>query len=92
MSRTGSFPQPLRGMPNGFGAGQQAQHTGRAGASRLPNGKLAIPVNNNAGWAFGGSVPMGSAGIPNPSRQLGGGTTFAQSLSGSTPATPLDLA
>lgn len=33
----------------------------------------------------------GSGGLPNPSRQLGGNLSFAQSLSGSQPATPLDL-
>ncbi|KAL2273206.1 hypothetical protein FJTKL_04877 [Diaporthe vaccinii] len=51
----------------------------------------AIPVNNASGWAFGGVGPMSSGGIQNPTRQLGGSATFAQSLSGSTPATPLDL-
>lgn len=51
----------------------------------------AIPVNNASGWAFGGVGPMSSGGIQNPTRQLGGNATFAQSLSGSTPATPLDL-
>ncbi|KUI68840.1 General negative regulator of transcription subunit 2 [Cytospora mali] len=48
-------------------------------------------VNNGSGWAFGGVGPMSAGGIQNPTRQLGGGATFAQSLSGSTPATPLDL-
>ncbi|CAJ2513619.1 Uu.00g017380.m01.CDS01 [Anthostomella pinea] len=50
-------------------------------------------ANNSAGWAFGSNVPMGSgAGLPNSNRQLGGGNlSFAQSLSGSQPATPLDL-
>ncbi|KAL2273207.1 hypothetical protein FJTKL_04877 [Diaporthe vaccinii] len=81
----------MRGMPGGFGGGQQSQHAGRAGGNRLPNGKLAIPVNNASGWAFGGVGPMSSGGIQNPTRQLGGSATFAQSLSGSTPATPLDL-
>lgn len=33
---------------------------------------------------------MGSGGIQNPSRQMGGNVSFAQSLSGSQPATPLD--
>ncbi|KAK2613623.1 hypothetical protein N8I77_000525 [Diaporthe amygdali] len=85
------IPQSMRGMPGGFGGGQQSQHAGRAGGNRLPNGKLAIPVNNASGWAFGGVGPMSSGGIQNPTRQLGGSATFAQSLSGSTPATPLDL-
>lgn len=35
---------------------------------------------------------MGSAGLQNPVRQLpGGNLSFAQSVSGSTPATQLDL-
>lgn len=34
---------------------------------------------------------MGGAGLQNPARQLGGNISFAQSLSGSQPATPLDL-
>jgi hypothetical protein len=34
---------------------------------------------------------MGGAGIQNPNRQMGGNVSFAQSLSGSQPATPLDL-
>lgn len=34
---------------------------------------------------------MGAAGLQNPNRQLGGNVSFAQSLSGSQPATPLDL-
>ncbi|KAI0478878.1 hypothetical protein GGR56DRAFT_632391 [Xylariaceae sp. FL0804] len=89
MNRPGAVPQTLRGMPAGFG-GQQQPQPGRTGSNRLPNGKLA---NNGAGWAFGGNVAMGGgSGLPQPSRQLGGGSlSFAQSLSGSQPATPLDL-
>lgn len=34
---------------------------------------------------------MASGGMQNPSRQMGGNVSFAQSLSGSQPATPLDL-
>ncbi|KAM5348106.1 hypothetical protein ACJ41O_007930 [Fusarium nematophilum] len=49
------------------------------------------PVSNNAGWAFGGGVPMAGAGPQTQGRQLGGNVSFAQSLSGSQPATPLDL-
>ena len=49
-------------------------------------------ANNNSGWAFSGNVPMGAAGLAqNASRQLGGSVSFAQSLGGSQPATPLDL-
>ncbi|KAI1806139.1 hypothetical protein F4811DRAFT_511941 [Daldinia bambusicola] len=87
MNRTGAVPQTLRGMPTGFGGQQQPQQPGRTVSNRLPNGKLA---NNGAGWAFGG-VPMGGAGLQTSSRQLGGNLSFAQSLSGSQPATPLDL-
>ncbi|KPM38759.1 hypothetical protein AK830_g7804 [Neonectria ditissima] len=105
-------------MPSGFGGQQQQQpqpqQPGRAGTSRLPNGKLGMirdvrvewavivllwgltgaplnTANNSSGWAFGGGVPMGAAGLPNPNRQLGGNVSFAQSLSGSQSATSLDL-
>ncbi|EWY96873.1 hypothetical protein FOQG_10201 [Fusarium oxysporum f. sp. raphani 54005] len=87
MNRPGAVPQTLRGMPGGFGGQQQPQQPGRAGTNRLPNGKLG---NNNSGWAFGG-VPMAGAGPQNAGRQLGGNVSFAQSLSGSQPATSLDL-
>lgn len=46
-------------------------------------------ANNGGGWAFGG-VPMGGAALQTSSRQLGGNLSFAQSLSGSQPQTPLD--
>ncbi|KAK1729518.1 NOT2/NOT3/NOT5 family protein [Colletotrichum acutatum] len=52
---------------------------------------LEYTGSNGSGWAFGGGVPMGGAGLPNQARQLGGNVSFAQSLSGSQPATPLDL-
>ncbi|KAI2624263.1 hypothetical protein GGR54DRAFT_595781 [Hypoxylon sp. NC1633] len=88
MNRPGSVPQTIRGMPTGFGGQQQPQQPGRNVSNRLPNGKLG---NNGAGWAFGG-VPMGGASLQtSSSRQLGGNLSFAQSLSGSQPATPLDL-
>ncbi|KAI0888916.1 uncharacterized protein GGS22DRAFT_64691 [Annulohypoxylon maeteangense] len=87
MNRPGAVPQSLRGMPTGFGGQQQPQQPGRTVSGRLPNGKLA---NNGGGWAFG-SVPMGGAALQTSSRQLGGNLSFAQSLSGSQPATPLDL-
>ncbi|KAH7189462.1 uncharacterized protein B0J16DRAFT_339689 [Fusarium flagelliforme] len=90
MNRPGAVPQSLRGMPGGFGGQQQQQppqQPGRAGANRLPNGKLG---NNNSGWAFGGG-PMAGAGPQNAGRQLGGNVSFAQSLSGSQPSTSLDL-
>lgn len=52
----------------------------------------APPVSAAAGWTFGGSVQMGgsTSGPPGSARQLGGNVSFAQSLSGSQPATPLD--
>ncbi|KAL2140043.1 hypothetical protein VTI28DRAFT_4320 [Corynascus sepedonium] len=91
----GGVPQALRGMPNGFGGQQQQQQqSGRAVSNRLPNGKIG-PVGNAAGWGFGGSgMPMGgSASVPpGATRPLGGNVSFAQSLTGSQPATPLDLA
>ncbi|KAK6828018.1 hypothetical protein PG987_011359 [Apiospora arundinis] len=89
MNRSGAVPQTLRGMPTGFGGGQQQpQQPGRGVSNRLPNGKIA---NNGGGWAFGAGMPMSGAGLQNTSRQLGGNISFAQSLSGSSPATPLDL-
>ncbi|KAG5981108.1 hypothetical protein E4U55_003296 [Claviceps digitariae] len=89
MNRPGPVPQALRGMPGNFGVQQQNQQPGRSVSSRIPNGKLA--TTNGSGWAFGGNVPMGGAGFQNQVRQLGGNVSFAQSLSGSQPATPLDL-
>ncbi|KAL2023018.1 hypothetical protein VTK56DRAFT_3928 [Thermocarpiscus australiensis] len=93
MNRPGGVPQSLRGIPGGFGGQQQQQQqSGRAVSNRLPNGKLG-PVGNGAGWGFGGGMPMGgSASVPpGATRQLGGNVSFAQSLTGSQPATPLDL-
>ncbi|KAK3353083.1 hypothetical protein B0T25DRAFT_543589 [Lasiosphaeria hispida] len=89
MNRPGTVPQSLRGMP-GFGGQQQQPQQGRAVSGRLPN---AAPVSNGSGWGFGAGMPMGaSANVPPASaRQLGGNVSFAQSLSGSQPATPLDL-
>ncbi|OAA47698.1 Cobalamin (vitamin B12) biosynthesis CobW-like protein [Metarhizium rileyi] len=83
-----AVPQSLRGMPGNFGSQQQPQLPGRSVSNRLPTGKLA---SNGSGWAFGGNVPMGGAGFQNQARQMGGNVSFAQSLSGSQPATPLDL-
>ncbi|KAH8129399.1 cobW-domain-containing protein [Trichoderma asperelloides] len=87
LSPTGAVPQTLRGIPGGFGSQQQPQQ-GRSVSTRLPNGKLA---NNASGWAFNAAVPMGGGAFQNQARQLGGNVSFAQSLSGSQPATPLDL-
>ncbi|KAK0722230.1 hypothetical protein B0T26DRAFT_209007 [Lasiosphaeria miniovina] len=97
MNRSGAVPQSLRGIPGGFGGQQpqqQPQQSGRPVANRLTNGKLA-PVNSVSGWSFGAGVPMGGGGggsvPPGSARQLGGNISFAQSLSGSQPSTPLDL-
>ncbi|KAK3502657.1 hypothetical protein B0T13DRAFT_461356 [Neurospora crassa] len=93
MNRPGAVPQSLRGMSGFGGQQQQPQQSGRGVANRLPNGKLGV-VSGGSGWAFGSGMPMGSSpGVPPGSaRQLGGGNvSFAQSLSGSQPATPLDL-
>ncbi|KAI6288527.1 hypothetical protein MCOR28_008268 [Pyricularia oryzae] len=81
-------PPNHRGMPAGFGGQPKPpQQSARSASNRLPNGTMA---GNGSGWAFAG-VPMASGGLQNPSRQLGGNVSFAQSLSGSQPATPLDL-
>ncbi|KAI0914911.1 CobW/HypB/UreG, nucleotide-binding domain-containing protein [Ustulina deusta] len=97
---SGAVPPTLRGMPTSFASQQPPQQPGRAGSTRLPNGKIgtadlasACKANNTGGWAFGGNVPMGggaASNLPNPSRQLGGNLSFAQSL-GSQPTTSLDL-
>lgn len=84
MFSIGAVPQSLRGMPGAFGNQQQPQQ-GRSVSTRLPN------ANNASGWAFNAAVPMGGAAFQNQARQLGGNVSFAQSLSGSQPATPLDL-
>ncbi|KAH7328216.1 CobW/HypB/UreG, nucleotide-binding domain-containing protein [Stachybotrys elegans] len=85
---TKTVPQTMRGMSGNFGGPQQPQQPNRNVSNRLPNGKMA---NNGSGWAFGGGVPMGTAGLQTQARQLGGNVSFAQSLSGSQPATPLDM-
>lgn len=91
MNRQGAVPQTMRGIPAGFGGQQQPQQSGRSVSNRIPNGaKLG---SNGSSWsAFGGGVSMGGAGLQNAPRQVGAGNlSFAQSLSGSQPATPLDL-
>ncbi|EFW98435.1 not2 family protein [Grosmannia clavigera kw1407] len=76
-------------LPCSSRRGRTTPLDGQLGLPRLPNGKLG---NNGSGWAFGSGVPLG-AGTQNPSRpqQMGGNISFAQSLGGSQPATPLDL-
>ncbi|KKK17980.1 hypothetical protein P175DRAFT_0299800 [Aspergillus ochraceoroseus IBT 24754] len=73
---------------SGFPAQQQAQARNATLAStRLPNGKISSAAN----WNF--NLPVsGTPGIQgNQQRSIGTMGTFAQSLSGSQPATPLDL-
>ncbi|KAL4943327.1 hypothetical protein BDV06DRAFT_190279 [Aspergillus oleicola] len=87
MNRPGPGPQPLRAM-SGFPAQQQAQaRNATMASSRLPNGK----ISSGANWNF--NLPMGGTpGVQgNQQRNIGTMGTFAQSLSGSQPATPLDL-
>lgn len=49
-------------------------------------------IANSGTWAFGGGVPMGAAGLQGqPPRANAPMASFAQSLGGSSPATPLDL-
>jgi hypothetical protein len=56
------------------------------------DGRLHVAGNTNSGWAFGGGgAPMGNANFQNQTRQMGGNLSFAQSLSGSQPAAPLDM-
>lgn len=91
MNRTGGVPQQLRNLQNGFpGQQQPPPQQVRAVSNRLPNGKMP---NNTSNWAFGSGMPAGSgAGLPQPGRQqqMGGNLSFAQSVGGSQPATPLD--
>ncbi|KAL4807078.1 hypothetical protein BDV18DRAFT_136836 [Aspergillus unguis] len=87
MNRPGPGPQPLRAM-SGFPAQQQAQARNATLAStRLPNGK----ISSGANWNF--NLPMsGTPGIQgNQQRNIGTMGTFAQSLGGSQPSTPLDM-
>ncbi|OAT11943.1 NOT2 family protein [Blastomyces gilchristii SLH14081] len=91
MNRPGPGQQPLRGM-SGFPAQQQQQPQTRPTnpslvSTRLPNGKIGTAAN----WGFG--LPMGGApGLQsNQQRTVNAMNSFAQSISGSQPATPLDL-
>ncbi|KAJ5215722.1 uncharacterized protein N7498_002129 [Penicillium cinerascens] len=87
MNRPGPGPQPLRGM-SGFPAPQQAQARNATLASaRLPNGKLGGAAN----WNFNLPVSGASTLQTNQQRTIGTMGSFAQSLGGSQPATPLDM-
>ncbi|RDW90797.1 uncharacterized protein DSM5745_02572 [Aspergillus mulundensis] len=73
---------------SGFPAQQPAQaRNATLASSRLPNGK----ISSGANWNF--NLPVGGTpGIQgNQQRNIGAMGTFAQSLTGSQPATPLDL-
>ncbi|MCJ1252549.1 hypothetical protein MMC24_000355 [Lignoscripta atroalba] len=81
-------PQPLRGLP-GY-PGQQAPQNRNTplGSGRLQNGKLG----NVPSWGFG--LPAnGAPGLPTPQGRtpVGASTSFAQTIGGSQPSTPLDL-
>jgi hypothetical protein len=57
----------------------------------MADSALENAAANASGWAFGGgNVPLSGGGIQNASRPLGGNASFAQTLGGSQPATPLD--
>ena len=59
--------------------------------NRERNADGVYVASKGATWAFGGGVPMGSAGLGNP-RPNGGMTSYSQTIGGSSqPATPLDL-
>ncbi|OQD75504.1 hypothetical protein PENDEC_c007G06837 [Penicillium decumbens] len=83
----GPGPQPLRGM-SGFPAPQQAQaRNATLTSARLPNGKLGGAAN----WNFNLPVSGASTLQANQQRTMGTMGSFAQSLGGSQPATPLDM-
>ncbi|OXV11696.1 hypothetical protein Egran_00540, partial [Elaphomyces granulatus] len=91
MNRPGPGPQPLRSM-SGFPAQQQAQARNATHSStRLPNGKIGVVTGGGANWNFG--LPMsGAPGLQNnPQQNIRTMGSFAQSIGGSQPATPLDL-
>lgn len=84
-------------LPNGKLGTRPEVQVGRGIGLGLPGVETVVDTvlrttgSNSSGWAFGGGVPMSGAGLQNPTRQLGGNVSFAQSLTGSQPATPLDL-
>ena len=75
-------------------------------SGRLPNGKLGMCPNlivwirkllaetlveaTPSNWGAG--IPIGAPGLPTPQSRVSGGasSSFAQTLNGSQPATPLD--
>ncbi|KAG5302142.1 NOT2 family protein [Histoplasma ohiense] len=86
MNRPGPGQQQLRGM-SGFPTQQQPQ-------TRTTNPSLAstrLPNGTGANWGFG--LPMGGApGLQSSQlRTVNTMNSFAQGISGSQPATPLDL-
>lgn len=52
---------------------------------------LIVTAANTSSWAFG--MPNGAPGLPTLQARAPGGasTSFAQTIGGSQPATPLDL-
>ena len=81
---------PTGRLPNGKIGAYSAGFGVEIGGTRTDG--LEYIANNGATWAFGGAVPMGAAGLQgqNP-RANGPMASFAQSLGGSQPATPLEL-
>ncbi|WEW59717.1 hypothetical protein PRK78_005197 [Emydomyces testavorans] len=89
MNRPGPGQQPFRGI-SGFPA--QQQQAARSSnpsllSSRMPNGK----IGGAATWGFGGPIGGAPSIQNNQQRTVNTMNTFAQSVGGSQPATPLDL-
>lgn len=51
---------------------------------------ISAAPSTGSTWAFGG-VPMGTAGLPGQRQGSAPMASFAQSIGGSQPATPLDM-
>ncbi|KAI4091919.1 MAG: hypothetical protein LQ339_008036 [Xanthoria mediterranea] len=87
MNRTGPAPTP-RGF-QAFGQPNPAARNLPLGSGRLQN---TNKLGNGATWGLG--AVNGAPGLPNTQGRAPGGAsnaTFAQSIAGSQPATPLDL-
>ncbi|KAL8831029.1 MAG: hypothetical protein Q9170_005479, partial [Blastenia crenularia] len=79
---TGPAPQPLRGFPN-FPQSNPPNRNLQLGPTRLQN---TNKLGNGATWGLG--TVNGAPGLPSTQARQ---TSFAQSIGGSQPATPLDL-
>ncbi|KAL8754163.1 MAG: hypothetical protein Q9184_005200 [Pyrenodesmia sp. 2 TL-2023] len=83
----GPAPPPLRGFPN-YPQTNSSRQNLQLGSGRLQN---TSKLGNGATWGLG--AVNGAPGLPNvQSRQTGNTTnnSFAQTIGGSQPATPLD--